>query len=83
LVENTNQIAEFKMKEEETWEKFQEKCINFCIKLGTNIMCPRLHMKGVCHKKGTFATTHLPAKYIPVDVRVKYCGNLEKNRQLE
>jgi hypothetical protein len=82
-VENTNQIAEFKMKEGETWEKFYEKCIDFCAKLGTNIMCPRFRTKGVCHKKCKFAATHLPAKDIPADVRVKYCGYLKKSRQLE
>jgi hypothetical protein len=37
------------MKEGETWEKFQGKCIDFSIKLGTNIMCPRFHTKGRCH----------------------------------
>jgi hypothetical protein len=76
-VENTNQIAEFKMKEGETWEKFQGKCINFHIKLGTNIMCPRFHTKGRCHNECKFATTHLPANDIPADVREKYCGYLK------
>ncbi len=71
------------MKEGETWEKFQGKCIDFCIKLGTNIMCPRFDTKGVCHEKCKFTTTHLPAKDIPADVRVKYCRYLDKNRQLE
>ncbi len=73
-VENTDQIADFKMKEGETWEKFQGSCINFHVKLGTNIMCQRFCTKGVCHKKCKFATTYLPAKDIPADVRVKYCG---------
>jgi hypothetical protein len=54
-VENTDQNAEFKMKEGETWEKFQGKCINFRVKLGTNIMGPRFHTKGVCHEKCKFA----------------------------
>jgi hypothetical protein len=71
------------MKEGETWEKFQGKCIDFLVKLGTNIMCPKFHTNGVCHKKCKFATTHLPAKDIPADVRVKYCGYIKKNWQLE
>ncbi len=83
LVEKNNKIAEFKMKEEEIWEKFQGKCIDFHIKLGANIMCPRFHTKGECHKKCKFTATHLPAKDIPVDVRVKYCGYLNIIWQLE
>jgi hypothetical protein len=82
-VESTDPIAEFQMKERETWKKIQGKCINFHVEPGTNIMCPRFHMKGVYHKKYNFATTHLQAKDIQVDVRVKYCGYLKQIWQLE
>jgi hypothetical protein len=81
-VESTDQIAEFKMKEGETWEKFQGKCIDIHVKLGTIIMCSRFHTKGVCHKKYKFAAIHIPANDIPADVRDKYCGYLKKIWQL-
>ncbi len=51
MVKNKDQVSEFKMKEGETWEKFQGKCIDFWAKLKDTIMYPRFHMKGHCHKK--------------------------------
>ncbi len=46
LIENKDQVPEYKMKGIESLEKFQGKCTNFRAKLKDTIMCPRFHTKG-------------------------------------
>ncbi len=46
LIKNKDKVSELKMKEGESWEKFQGKCTNFCTKFKNNIMCLRFYTKG-------------------------------------
>jgi hypothetical protein len=71
---NSDQVPEFKMKENETWEKtFQGKCADKRVKLHGTFMCPRFHTRGFCYKKDCkFARTHLPASEIPIEKRAEY-----------
>jgi hypothetical protein len=44
-VENKDQVTEFKMTENETWEKFQGKCVEYQAKFKDTYMCPHFHTK--------------------------------------
>ena len=71
---NSDQIPEFKMKENETWENtFQGKCVDKRVKYLGTYMCPRFHTRGFCYKEGCkFSKTHLPASEIPEEQRAEY-----------
>ncbi len=78
LIKNKDQVPEFKMKDRESWEKFQGKCTDFHAKLKDTIMCPRFHTKGQCHKRCKWAAPHIAAKDSPKDVKKKYCAYLDQ-----
>jgi hypothetical protein len=82
-VENKDQVSEFKMTKNETWEKFQGKCVEYRAKFKDTYMCPRFYTKGIRHVKCKFAASHIPAKDVPEEVKKAYCNYLTKIRQLE
>jgi len=82
-VENKDQVPEFKMKDGETWENFQGKCVEHRAKYKDTFMCPRFHTKGFCHVKCKFSASHIPATDIPDDVKKNYMNYLAKIRSIE
>ena len=83
LIKNKDQVPEFKMKEGESWGKFQGKSTNFLTKFKDTIMCPRFYMKGHCHKRYKWAASHVAAKDVPKDIKKKYCAYLDQIQKLE
>ncbi len=71
MIENKDQVPEFKMKDGKSWEKFQGKCTDFRAKVKDTIMCPRFHMKGQCHKRCKWAASQVAAKDKPKGIRKK------------
>ena len=83
VVENKDQVPEFKMAEGKKRESFQGKCVEHRAKYKDTFMCPRFHTKGFCHVKCKFSASHIPAKDIPEDVKKNYVNYLTKIRSID
>jgi hypothetical protein len=82
-IENKEQVPEFKMKENETWKKYQGKCIESQAKFKDTYMCPHFHTTEICHVKCNFPASHIPGKDVLEEVKKLFSTYLAKIRQLE
>jgi hypothetical protein len=69
VVLNTQQCAEFKLKEDESWTQFAGMCLINGEKLNKAIMCTRWHARGFCFNDCKNKASHMACSEILAEAK--------------
>ncbi len=69
MIHNTQQCADFKLKEDELWLQFAGKCLTDRAKVNRTIMCTRWHTRACYFTDCKHKASHVACSLIPVEAK--------------
>jgi hypothetical protein len=69
MFHNTQQCADFKLKEDELWMQFAGKCLTDRAKVNGAIMCTRWHTQPCCFNDFKNKASHVACLLIPAEAK--------------